>query len=92
MGFEKEEKEIDFTEKIIQACDKVHRRVTKIEGKHHGAAFLFDQCMRAFTAKLPAEAITFSVFINAPVMKPGTATIHRDGRVEMRIDETMYIG
>ena len=69
---------------ILDACDTLARRITEVGGKHHGSAFLFDQCMRAFDAKLPAEAITFSVFINAPVMQPGEATIHRDGRLEMR--------
>lgn len=69
---------------ISEACDTLAQRVITVEGGHHGSTFLFDQCMRAFDAKLPAEAITFSVFINAPVMKDGVATIHRDGRLEMR--------
>lgn len=69
---------------ILKACDTLPRRVITIEGGYHGSTFLFDQCMRAFNANPPAEAITFSVFINAPVMKPGTATIHRDGQLEMQ--------
>jgi hypothetical protein len=69
---------------ILKACDTLAQRVITVEGGCHGSTFLFDQCMRAFDAKLPAEAITFSVFINAPVMKNGVATIHRDGRLEMR--------
>jgi len=70
---------------VIEACDTLARRITEVGGKHHGAPWLFDQCMRAFDSKaLPAEAITFSVFINSPVMKPGEATIHRDGWLEMR--------
>lgn len=69
---------------ILKACDTLAQRVITDEGGYHGSTFLFDQCMRAFDAKLPAEAITFSVFINAPVMKNGVATIHRDGRLEMR--------
>jgi hypothetical protein len=69
---------------ILKACDTLAQRVITVEGGYHGSTFLFDQCMRAFDAKLPAEAITFSVFINAPVMKNGVATIHRDGRLEMR--------
>ena len=73
------------TDAIIKACDTLARRVTTIGGEYHGSPFLFDKCMRAFTNKaLPAEAITFSVFINTPVLKPGEATIHRDGRLEMR--------
>jgi hypothetical protein len=68
---------------ILKACDTLARRVITIEGGYHGSTFLFDQCMRAFDAKLPAEAVTFSVFINTPVMLPGSATIHRDGKLEM---------
>jgi hypothetical protein len=69
---------------VINACDTLSRRVTSVEGERRGSAFLFDNCMRAFDCKLPAEAVTFSVFINAPVMRAGEATIHRDGQLEMR--------
>lgn len=70
---------------VISACDKLSHRIITVGGERRGSAFLFDQCMRAFDCKaLPAEAITFSVFINAPVMKDGEATIYRDGRFEMR--------
>lgn len=72
------------TSAVIEACDTLSHRIITVGGKYHGSVFLFDQCMRAFTGKLPAEAITFSVFINAPVMKDGEATIYRDGRLEMR--------
>lgn len=70
---------------VADACDKLAHRIIEVEGTRHGAAFLFDQCMRAFDNKaLPANSITFSVFIDYPVMKPGEATIHRDGTLEMR--------
>ena len=69
---------------VINACDTLSHRIITVGGERRGSAFLFDKCMRAFDCKLPAEAITFSVFINAPVMKDGEATIHRDGRLEMR--------
>ncbi|MBP5461177.1 MAG: hypothetical protein J6Y20_03535 [Lachnospiraceae bacterium] len=73
------------TSAVSEACDKVSRKVTTICGTHHGSAWLFDQCMRAFDSKaLPAQAITFSVFFNSPVMLDGEATIYRDGRVELR--------
>ena len=68
---------------ILRACDTLSRRICSIGGERHGSAYIFNQCMRAFDAKLPAEAITFSVFINAPVMRPGVATVHSDGRLEM---------
>ena len=73
------------TQGIIEACDKLSHRIITVGGEHHGSSFLFNQCMRAFTAKLPAEAITFSVFYNAPVMKAGEATIHSDGSMECRV-------
>ena len=69
---------------VIDSCDTLAHRIITVGGKRHGSVFLFDQCMRAFTAKLPAEAVTFSVYYNAPVMKNGEATIHRDGRLECR--------
>lgn len=75
------------TQGIIESCDKLAHRIITVGGERHGSSFLFDQCMRAFTAKLPAEAITFSVFYNAPVMKDGEATIHRDGTMECRVRE-----
>lgn len=69
---------------VINACDTLSHRIITVGGERRGSAFLFNKCMRAFDCKLPAEAVTFSVFINAPVMKDGEATIHRDGRLEMR--------
>lgn len=71
------------TSAIIEACDKAAQRTITIAGKHHGSAWLFDQVMRAFDFP-PTEAVTYDVFINAPVMKPGTVTIYRDGSMEMR--------
>lgn len=65
---------------IIKACDTVASRVTNI-----GTVRLFDACMRAFTGTPKAEAITFSVFYNAPVMEWGEATIHSDGTYECRL-------
>lgn len=64
---------------IHEACDKVANKVTNI-----GSVRLFDACMRAFTGTPKAEAVTFSVFFNAPVMKWGEATIHSDGSCELR--------
>ena len=69
---------------LIKACDTLQSRTTYAEGCMHTSARCFDACMRAFDSELPAEAVTFQIFINAPVMKQGEATIHRDGRLEMR--------
>ena len=71
------------TQGILADCDKVARRCTTIAGGYHGSAWLFNQVMRAFDFP-PTEAVTYEVFINAPVMKPGEVTIHRDGHMEMR--------
>ena len=71
-------------DKIIEASETLARRIITIGGEYHGSVFIFDQCMRAFDCKLPAQAITFDIFINAPVMKPGQATIYRNGNLEMR--------
>ena len=73
------------TAQIITACDTLARRIITIGGEWHGSAWIFDQCMRAFdNSKLPAQAITFSVYYNSPVMKPGEATISRDGSLICR--------
>lgn len=68
---------------VYEATNTLYHRIITIEGHRHGAAWIYDQCMRAFDALPAAEAVTFSVYINSPVMKPGEATIHRDGRLEM---------
>ena len=70
---------------VLKTCDVLARRIVTIGGEYHGSSFIFDKVMRAFEGNLPAEAITFSVFINSPVNAPGEATIHRDGHLEMRI-------
>lgn len=72
---------------VIKACDTLSHRIITVGGERRGSSFLFNQCMRAFDRKaLPAEAITFAVFLNVPVMKDATATIHRDGRLEIHTD------
>ena len=72
-------------DKLIENCDLLQRRTIYAKDCMHVSAKCFDACMRAFDRKtLPAEAVTFRVFFNTPVMKPGEATIHRDGRMEMR--------
>ena len=74
---------------VIDGCDFIARHVTTIGGKYHGSAWLFDKCMRAFDNKhLPAQSITFAVFHNYPVGKPGTAEIDRQGHVTMRVYHT----
>ena len=70
---------------IITACDTLAHRIITIGGERHGSAYIFDKCMRLFdNRKLPAQAVTFSVFLNAPVMADGEATIYNDGRLEIR--------
>ena len=64
---------------IHEACDKVAHKAPNVSSVR-----LFSDCMRAFTGTPKAEAVTFSVFLNSPVMKWGEATIHRDGSVELR--------
>lgn len=73
--------------KVIEGCEFIARHTSTIEGKYHGSAWLFDQVMRAFDCKLPAQSITFAVFHNYPVGKYGTAEIDRQGHVTMRLDE-----
>ena len=71
-------------DKLIQTCAILSKRICTIEGHRHSSSWIFDQCMRVFDCKLPAESITFTVYINAPVMDWGEATIYRDGSMQMR--------
>lgn len=76
------------TDKLIHSCVTLSHRICTIEGGFHSSSWIFDQCMRVFDrVNLPAEAITFRVYLNAPVMKYGFATIHRDGSMELSIDK-----
>ena len=70
---------------MIDASDKVARRCIEICGAHHGSAWLLSKSVRFFEREQAAQAVTIPVYINAPVMRPGEATIHRDGRLEMRV-------
>lgn len=70
---------------LIEACDRLQAKTITAKGCMHSSVRCFDACMRAFdNSRLSAQAITFNVYFNAPVLKPGTATIYRDGRIEMR--------
>lgn len=71
------------TIEIINSCDTVARRCIEIAGTRHGGAWLFDKLMRTFSFDA-VESVTFEVYINAPVMRKGTATIGRDGSLVMR--------
>ena len=70
-------------DEIIKSCDKLQRRTISLKGYAHGSCRFFNICMRAFDCKVPAEAVTFRVFLNPPVMKEAEATIYRDGRLEV---------
>lgn len=73
---------------IIKACDRLQRLTVQADGCMSSSVRCFDACMRAFdSAALPAQAITFKVFLNAPVMEYGEITIYRDGHMEIRRTE-----
>lgn len=66
---------------ISDACDKLAHRITKVEGLHHGSAWMFDQVMRAFSFNPAITSVNFTVFFNAPLMCEGMATIDRQGNL-----------
>lgn len=72
-------------DKLIKSCDTLQRRTTPAGPEYMASSVrCFDACMRAFDRQDSAvESITFRVYMNAPVSKPGFAKIHRDGRMEM---------
>lgn len=67
---------------LLKSCDRVQRLTIPGEGYMHSSCRCFDACMRSFTGQLPARSVTFRVFFNAPVMKPGYAKFFSDGHVE----------
>lgn len=73
-------------DKLIESCNILQRHTDPfMEGCLHSSVKAFDACMRAFDRKvLPAEAVTFKVYLSYPVSSYGEATIHRDGRMEIR--------
>ena len=73
------------TDKLITSCDILQKHTVLKEGCLHSSVKAFDACMRAFDRDvLPAEAITFRVYLAAPVDSHGEATFYRDGRMEIR--------
>ena len=73
------------TDKLITSCDILQKYTVLKEGCLHSSVKAFDACMRAFDRDvLPAEAITFRVYLAAPVDSYGEATFYRDGRMEIR--------
>ena len=71
---------------LLNASATLAHRITRMEGGAHGSAWIFNQCMRAFDRnELPAQAVTFTVFYNAPVMRGGIATIDRGGNLVCKI-------
>ena len=73
-------------DKLIESCDILQRHTDAfVEGCVHGSPKVFRACMTNFDREvLPAEAVTFRVFLSYPVASYGEATIHRDGTMEIR--------
>lgn len=70
--------------KLVDACDKVEARCTRIAGTYHGSAWLFDKLMRFFESNIAAESVTFDVYLNIPIMSEGEAVISRNGELILR--------
>lgn len=70
---------------IIEASDKIAHRCITICDTYHGSAWLTDKVIRFFERERCANAITIPVYINSPVMRPGYATIYRDGTLNMSV-------
>ena len=71
---------------VAKACDFLYHNTISHEGCMHSGPRAFDACMRSFDCRIPADAVTFRVFLNAPVMALGEITIHRNGFFEVRRD------
>ena len=73
-------------EKLIKNCDILQKYTVPFkDGCMHSSVRCFDACMRTFDREvLPAEAITFKIYLAAPVNAYGKATFYRDGKMEIR--------
>lgn len=70
---------------VLEACNSLANKIITVGGERHDSSFLFKQCMRAFDKnRLPAQSITFSVFLDTPLLCDGEATIYRNGHMEIR--------
>ena len=73
---------------LLDACAQLQRKTIWHDGCMHSSAKCFDACMRAFDRKvLPAQAITFAVYFNTPILAPGFARITRDGNIQFSLHE-----
>lgn len=73
---------------LLASCATLERR-TLYAGRDymHSSVRCFNACMRAFDSKtLPAEAVTFNVWLTYPVDRPGLATISKDGTMVLRVN------
>ena len=71
-----------YNESLMNACDKLVRRCTKIADTFHGSAWLYDKLMRYFEKEPSSVSITIPVTIN--LIGNGEATIGRNGSLVMR--------
>lgn len=74
---------------IITAAEYIARHCTNIADTMHGRVWLADKLIRAFESSPATEAITFNVYLQAPVFCDGEATVHRDGNVELKRKESV---
>jgi len=74
-------------DRLFESCRLLEQKTIYKEGYMHVRHRCFDACMRAFSGQPSAESITFRVFFNAPIMKEGFATIHRNGDMELYTKE-----
>lgn len=70
---------------LLNSCDLLQNRTIEAGREYmHSSSQCFNACMRQFDrASNAAEAITFRIFLNAPVMMEGRARIFRDGTMQM---------
>ena len=70
--------------RYIKSAEYISRHCIRICDTQHGSAWLFDKLARFFDQNKAVESVVIQVFLNAPLMCEGEATIHRDGSVQLR--------
>ena len=72
------------TTELINTCDRVAKVCIRIDDAFHSSSWLFDKLMRYFESNEACVSVTIPVFLNAPVMCRGEATIGRDGSLILK--------
>ena len=67
---------------LLDSCNKLDQRTYYVAGCLRYSKDYFEACMQAFNSP-SVEAVSYSIFFDAPVWKYGEASLYRDGHMTM---------